>query len=134
MNFELLLLRINILRKRFHPLTKNKVKTRFLIDATENKSQQQRTLEEILPSTVDFTVKITTGKITVKPYRIIDHKEVYISTQKKTGLFFSCMLWTNSKNIISILEENFEKAWNAPSVITIHPTMNSNKKEATSLQ
>jgi hypothetical protein len=90
----------------------------------------KRTVGEILPSTGDFTVKITAGKIMVKPYLIIDSKEIYITSAKKTPLFAPCRLWTNSKNVIAIYEDNFERAWNSPHAITIHPA----EKENTTLQ
>lgn len=130
MNFELLMRRLPILRKRFQKLATNKVKTRLLVDTAKSKGLVERTLEEIMPSTGDFTVKLTAGKITVKPYLTIDRKEVHISTRKKTTSALPCILWTNSKNVISIYEENFEKAWNNRYAITVHPA----KKETITLQ
>jgi sugar-specific transcriptional regulator TrmB len=121
MNFELLRRLLPVLRKRFQALATNKVKTRLLVDTAKKKDMVKRTLEEIIPSTGDFTVKLTAGKITVKPYQIFDRKEVYVSTVKKTTHALPCMLWTNCKNLIYIYEENFEKNWNNRYTITICP-------------
>ena len=120
-NFELLVQRLPFLRKHFQTLATNKVKTRLLVDTVKNKGLVKRTLEEIIPSTGDFTVKLTAGKVTVKPYQIFDRKEVYVSTVKKTTHALPCMLWTNCKNLIYIYEENFEKNWNNRYTITICP-------------
>jgi sugar-specific transcriptional regulator TrmB len=109
--FELLMRRLPLLRKRFQALAENKVKTRLLLETTKNKDLVKKTVEEMLPSTGDFTVKLTTGKITVKPYLIIDRKEIYITSVKKTPFLFPCLLWTNSPNVIAIYEDNFEKVW-----------------------
>jgi len=130
MNFELITRRLPVLRKRFQALATTKVKTRLLVDTDKNKGLVERTLEEIIPSTDYFIVKLTSGEITVKPYLIVDRKEVYISTRRKTTFGEPCILWTSSKNVISIYEENFEKAWNSHHAITVHPA----KKETTTLQ
>jgi sugar-specific transcriptional regulator TrmB len=122
MNFETLRRLLPVLRKRFQALATNNVKTRLILDTTKNIDFVKRTLEEIIPSKGDFTVKHVAGKITVKPYLIIDHKEIYISTRKKTPHAFPCILWTNSKNVIGTYEDNFEKAWNSKPlpIITVH--------------
>jgi hypothetical protein len=63
------------------------VKTRLLVDTAKNKDSVKRTLEEIMPSKGDFTVKLTADKITVKPYLIIDREEIYVSTRKNHSPF-----------------------------------------------
>jgi len=133
MNYELLTQRIDALRWRFQKLAANKVKTRLLFETTQNIITVKRTLTEVIPKTGNFKVKLTTGKITIKPYVIIDNKEVYITTRKKTKMGLPCVLWTNSRDIISIYKENFEKAWKSPHTVTIYQTKTSSKKEKTSL-
>jgi sugar-specific transcriptional regulator TrmB len=130
MNFELLRRLLPVLRKRFQALATNKVKTRLLVDTAKKKDMVKRTLEEIIPSTGDFTVKLTAGKITVKPYLIIDRKEAHISTRKKTTSALPCILWTNSKNIIITYEENFEKNWKKTSAINIYPKRDATEEKA----
>ena len=120
------------MRKRSQELATNKVKTRLLIDTAKNKGLMERTLEEIIPSTGDFAAKLIAGKITVKPYLIIDRKEVYVSTRKKTASALPCLLWTNSKNVIAIYKENYEKAWKDPGAITIHPKRDATEERLTS--
>jgi sugar-specific transcriptional regulator TrmB len=130
MHLELLMRRLPIFRKRFQAIATKKVKTRLLVDTAKNIDLVKRTLKEIIPSTGDFTVKHTSGKITIKPYLIIDRKEVYISTRKKTPHTFPCLLWTNSKNIIEIYEENFEKAWKNPHAINIRLKRDATEEKA----
>jgi sugar-specific transcriptional regulator TrmB len=81
--FELLMRRLSSLRKHFQVLANNKVKTRLLMDTAKNKDLVKRTVGELLQGTGDFTVKLTAGKIMVKPYLIIDGKEIYINSAKK---------------------------------------------------
>ncbi len=105
------------------------MKTRLLVDTAKNKDSVKRTLEEIMPSKGDFTVKLTADKITVKPYLIIDREEIYVSTRKKP-LAFPCLLWTNSKNVISIYEENL-RPWNSSQIITMHQERDATEKRLT---
>jgi sugar-specific transcriptional regulator TrmB len=133
MDFELLRRLVPVLRKRFQALATKKVKTRLLVDTAKNNGLVKRTLEEIISSTGDFTVKLTAGKITVKPYLIIDRKEAYISSRKKTTSALPCLLRTNCKNIIHIYEESFEKAWNSPHVIKIHPKRDATERPTSNI-
>ncbi len=110
MNFELMQRRLPLLEKRYQALSTNKTKTRILLNNIENVEAAKKILKQIIPPTGDFTLK-QAGKITIKPYLIIDNVEIYISSQRKTPRGFPCMLWTNSKNIMSIYQDNFEKAW-----------------------
>ncbi|MCW4030729.1 MAG: hypothetical protein NWE92_13925 [Candidatus Bathyarchaeota archaeon] len=110
LNFELIRRRMPLLINRYRTLVSHKVKTRLLIDETNNTESTEKVLEQIVPSMGNFTLK-QGGKITVKPYVIIDDKEVFISTQRKTAGHFPCILKTNSKNIIAIYQHNFESAW-----------------------
>ena len=118
-NFELIRRRLSIMEKRYKTLSTNKVKTRILIDNVKNVENAEKLLEQIIPRTGDFTVK-QASRITVKPYLIIDNKEIYIRSQRKTPHNFPCVLWTNSKNIIAVYQENFEKAWDKSQLLTIH--------------
>jgi sugar-specific transcriptional regulator TrmB len=86
MDFELLVRWLPFLRKRFQAIAINKVETRLLIDTDKKSDLVKITLKKILPSTGNFIVKCTAGKITVRSYIIIDHKEAYIFTQKNTAL------------------------------------------------
>jgi sugar-specific transcriptional regulator TrmB len=130
MNFELLRRRLPVLHKRFQALATNNVKTRLLVGTAKNVDANKGTLEEIIPITGDFTVKFTTGKITVKPYIIIDRKEAYISTRKRTTSALPCILLTNCKNVIGIYEENFERAWKDPHAINIHLKRDATEEKA----
>jgi sugar-specific transcriptional regulator TrmB len=130
MNYQLLRQLLPVLRKRFQALATNNVKTRLLVDTAKNVDVMKGTLEEIIPITGDFTVKFTAGKITVKPYLIIDRKEVYVTTRKKTTSALPCLLLTNSKNVISIYEENFERAWKDPYAINIHLKRDATEEKA----
>jgi sugar-specific transcriptional regulator TrmB len=125
LNFELLMRRVPHLRKRFQALAQNNVKTRVIIITDEKQELVKRKVKELLPSTGDFTIKLTTSKTTVKPYLIIDNKEVYITTQKRTQRYFPCIVSTNSPNILTIYRSNFEKNWNKRSATTIYSTKNS---------
>lgn len=133
MNYELLRQRIDPLRWRFQKLALNKVRSRLLFEDPKKRGLIEKTLEEIIPSTGDFEVKLTDGKITVKPYLILDHK-VFISTRKETSNGLPCILWTNSPDIIAIYEDNFEKAWNSHHAITIYPKRSRPKRELVTAQ
>jgi sugar-specific transcriptional regulator TrmB len=120
MDFELLVRWLPFLRKCFQAIAINKVETRLLIDTDKKSDLVKITLKKILPSTGNFIVKYTAGKITVRSYIIIDYKEAYIFTQKKTLLFSPCPLCTNCINVISVYKEDFEKQWNKSQLVIIH--------------
>jgi sugar-specific transcriptional regulator TrmB len=108
-NFELMYRRLPLLEKRYQALAKNNIQTRILVDKVQNFENAIKILESIIPEG-DFEIR-QSGKITVKPYVILDNKEIYISTQRKTSHNYPCVLWTNSENIIQIYKDNFERAW-----------------------
>jgi sugar-specific transcriptional regulator TrmB len=121
LNYELLMRRLPLLRKRFEELSNKNIKTRILLDATQDPQLMKKIFEEILPDTGNFKVKLTAGKITVRPYTLIDRSETYVFTQGKTQSFMPTMLWTNGKNIFTIYEHNFENAWNSRFTISVYP-------------
>jgi sugar-specific transcriptional regulator TrmB len=120
MSLELITRRMDLFRERFQTLAKNKARTRLIIETLNNEDLVKRTLEEIRPNMGDFAAKLIYKNRSL-PYQIIDHKEVWISRKKETESGFSCVLWTNGKNIVQFREENFEKAWNNHQAITIYP-------------
>jgi hypothetical protein len=95
-------------------------KIRLIVENLNNEDLVKRTLEKIRPNTGDFAAKLI-YKISVTPYQIIDHKEVWIPTQRKTELSFPCFLWTNDKSIVQFYDESFEEAWNSRHAISIYP-------------
>jgi len=121
MNYELVMRRLPLLRKRFAELSNKNIKTRILLDFTQDPQLTKKMFKEILPDTDNFEVKLTAGKITVRPYTLIDRSETYVFTQGKTSSFMPTMLWTNGKNIFTIYEHNFENAWNSRFTIRIYP-------------
>jgi sugar-specific transcriptional regulator TrmB len=118
LNFELLRRRLPLVEKRYQALAAHKVKTRLIIDDVKKTEDAQKILKQVIPPTGDFAVRRNV-EITVKPYLIIDNKEIFIMSQRKTPRNFPCILWTNSLNIISTYQENFEKVWNKSQPITI---------------
>jgi sugar-specific transcriptional regulator TrmB len=109
-NFNLLRRRVDLLERRFHLLATNNVKTRILIDNMQKVEDAYKILKQILPQIGDFIIK-KSGKVTIKPYVLIDDKVVLIATQEITAGGFPCLLWTNAPNVIAIYRDNFEKAW-----------------------
>jgi sugar-specific transcriptional regulator TrmB len=109
-NFDLLRLRAALLENRFHILAANKVKTRIIIDNLKMVEDAKKILEQVIPHSSDFSIK-QSGKVAIKPYILIDDREVLIATQKLSPGGYPCCLWTNSRNVITIYRDNFEKAW-----------------------
>jgi hypothetical protein len=95
-------------------------KIRIIVENLANEDLVKRTLEKIIPNTGDFAAKLIYKSSSV-PYQIIDHKEVWIPTQKKTESGFPCFLWTNDKNIVQSYEEKFNETWNDHHAINIYP-------------
>jgi hypothetical protein len=58
-----------------------------------------------------------------KHYQIIDRREVWIATQRRTESGFPCILWTNDQNIINIYVEHFKKSWNDTRANMIYPNI-----------
>jgi sugar-specific transcriptional regulator TrmB len=117
-NFKLMQRRLPLVEKRYQALATHNVQARILIDNVENVENAQRILKQAIPHSGDFTIR-QNEKVTVKPYLVIDNKEIFITSQKKTARNFPCILWTNSKNIIEIYKDNFEKAWKRSKPIII---------------
>jgi hypothetical protein len=120
LNYEQLMRWLPLLKKRFAELSERKIKTRILLDVAKDPQSMKKVVQEILPDKGNFEVKLTVGKITVKPYILIDGNETFVFTQRKTHLFMPTMLWTNGKNILTIYEDNFENAWNSKVTASIY--------------
>jgi sugar-specific transcriptional regulator TrmB len=118
-NFKLMQRRLPLVEKRYQALAAHSVKARIILDNVENAENAQKILKQTIPSTGDFTVR-QNEKVTIKPYVIIDNKEIFITSQRKTSRSFPCILWTNGQNIIAIYQDNFEKAWKRSKPIIIH--------------
>ena len=71
-----------IFSKGFQALARNGAKSRVIIGAIHNEDLVESTLEKIRPNGGDFVAKLIYKSLSM-PYHIIDHKEVWIPTQKK---------------------------------------------------
>lgn len=96
--------------KRFQSLAENGVKTRIILDIPRKKSDLNM-LQNIIPRQDDFFIKIVKNETTLKPYIIIDDKNIYVSTKRRTPNQLPCVLHTNSENVISVYRDNFESTW-----------------------
>jgi len=117
--------------KHFQTLAEKQVKVRVIVETLENENENvtKKAIKKIIPNNSDFTVKLI-RKSKSKPYHIIDQKELWIKTRKKTQSGFPCVLLTNSKNVIQLYEENFEHMWNNPQATNISIKKNMNRKVA----
>jgi len=126
---ELIAQRIYRFRDHFQTLSKNKCKTRLIIETPNNEELAERVIEEIRPHNGNFEAKLI-HKDKPIPYHIIDRREVWINREKATDTDLPCVLWTNSRNIAQFREETFEKAWNSPGAIIIYPKTEREKRKS----
>ncbi len=117
-NFALMRRRLPLVEKWYQLLADHDVRTRIIVDNIVNVVDAQKILKFVIPNTGDFVIR-QNQEVTVKPYLIIDNKEVFITTQRKTANELQCLIWTNSQNIISIYKDNFEKVWEKSKPIMI---------------
>jgi len=131
MNLELITQWKYYFHKHFQTLAEKQVKVRVIVEALENENENvaKRAIKKIIPNNGDFIVKLI-RKSKSKPYHIIDQKELWIKTRKKTQSGFPCVLLTNSKNVIQLYEENFEHMWNNPRATNISIKKTMNRKRA----
>jgi sugar-specific transcriptional regulator TrmB len=122
-NFDLLRRRATLIEGRLRILANNGVKTRILIDNINRISDAQKILEDVVPQHGDFSIK-QSGKVTIKPYILVDDREVLIATQQSSPGGYPCCLCTNARNIIAIYRDNFEKAWEKSYPIFFTPKTN----------
>jgi hypothetical protein len=132
-SLELIKKRMNRFREDFQILAKNKGRIRLIIETLANGDLVKRTVEEVRPTMGNFAAKLI-PKNTSTPYRIIDHKEVWIRRRKLTESGIPSVLWTNCENIVKFREENFEKTWNSPLAISIHPEKELANRELAEVQ
>jgi hypothetical protein len=71
-----------IFSKRFQVIARNGAKSRVVKGAIHNEDMVKRANEEMKPKGDAFTVKLT-EKSPTEHYATIDHKEVWMNTQKK---------------------------------------------------
>ncbi len=128
LNEEIIARRMYRFRDHFRTLAKNKVRTRLIIETPKNGDLVKGIIEEVRPNMGDFTVKVIRKERPI-PYYVIDHKESWISRNKKTDTGMPFVLWTNSTNITQFRQANFEEDWNNPKAITIYPQETPTKKK-----
>jgi sugar-specific transcriptional regulator TrmB len=117
-NFVLMRRRLFLVEKWYQLLADHGVRTRIILDNIVNVEDAQKILKFVIPKNGDFVIR-QNQELTVKPYLIIDNKEVFISTQRKTANDLQCLLWTNIQNIVSIYKDNFGRAWEKSKPIMI---------------
>ena len=118
-NLELIPQRMHCLYD-LQALARRGAKIRLIVENLANEDLVKRTLEKIIPNNGNFAAELIYKSSSV-PYQIIDHKEVWIPTQKETESGFPCFLWTNDKNIVQSYEEKFNETWNDHHAISIYP-------------
>lgn len=128
-SLELLMTKATKLHERFRTAANNGARIRLIIEAPSNGERLTEALERVRPDSKNVAAKFVVSK-SPKPYQIIDAKEVWISTTKKTPSGLPCVLWSNSKNIVETYQERFEGIWNDRDAITILPEETAKKKEA----
>jgi sugar-specific transcriptional regulator TrmB len=126
-NLELLTRRMHHFREHFQKLSRRGVKIRVIVENLNNEDLVKRTIEKIRPDRGDFAAKLI-YKLRSLPYRIIDHKELFIRRKKVTESGAQYILWTNSRNIVQFYKENFEKAWNDRHAVSIYPERDVEKR------
>ena len=77
-----------IFSKRFQALARNGAKSRVIKGAIHNEDMVKRANEEMRPKGDVFTVKLT-EKSPTEHYATIDHKEVWMNTQKEKKCHFN---------------------------------------------
>jgi len=106
-------------------IAQTKAATRLIVVTKEDDEVTKEAIEKITPFAGQFTAK-SIDKTAGKNYQIIDNKEIWIATQKKTETGHPCMLCTNDQNIIEVYKESFVNAWNrAKTAITLGVALSS---------
>ena len=132
-SLELITRRMHRFREHFKKLSRRGARIRIIVENLKDEDMVKWALEKVRPERGDFAAKLI-YKSRALPYRIIDNNEVWISRKKVTESGLPCVLWTNSKNIVQIYKENFERAWNNPRAISIYPEIDLAKRESAKAQ
>ena len=97
--------------ERFQNAAKNGANIRLIIESSKSDANLYLTIDKVKPSLGYFAVKIVKTKMP-KPFQIIDHKEILISTAKKQNPSeLQCVFWSNGENIVKTYQERFERLW-----------------------
>ncbi|HLN90039.1 MAG TPA: helix-turn-helix domain-containing protein [Candidatus Binatia bacterium] len=112
-------------REFLQTIADNKAKTRLIVVTNDDEDTVEQTIRKIAPTSGQFIAK-SIDESTRKNYRILDNKEVWISTKQKTETGHPAILWTNDQNVVDVYKENFKKAWSrARAALTLGITISS---------